>query len=333
MEQDALKRDYENLYQLAFRFCNELTNQVKSILDRELISLAVPIESRVKSWNSITEKLKRRELAVDTLQQLTDFIGLRIILLFQRDVKRTTDVISNTFEILEKEDTFDRLGEDQFGYRSIHLIVKLPKEWLRVPGLSSFGDLLAEIQIRTAAQHIWAASSHLLQYKHETSVPTSLRRTIYRVSALLETVDLEFERLIKLRDEYRGEVAIPDKNSTLDTDILESILDKMLPSNNKVSSEPYAELLDDLHAFDISTVADLQELLSKHKNKMIEQDAKRAEQERKDKVTISTLDETSKKRIEMGIYFTHVGLVRMALICEFGKRYDIYQRKMSTKNK
>lgn len=328
MKQDALKREHENLYGSALGFCNELTSQVKDILDRELISLAVPIESRVKSWNSIAEKLKRRELAVDTLQKLTDFIGLRIILLLQRDVKRTTEVITNTFEILEKEDTFDRLGEDQFGYQSIHLIVKLPKEWLNVPTLSQFGDLLAEIQIRTTAQHIWAAMSHHLQYKQETSVPVNLRRTIYRVSALLETVDLEFERLMQLRDEYRGEVAIPDKNSTLNADILESILDNMLPSNNKVSSEPYAELLDDLHAFDISTVADLQELISKHKNKMIEQDAKRAEQERKDKVTISTLDETNKKRIEMGIYFTHVGLVRLALICEFGKRYDIYQRKI-----
>jgi ppGpp synthetase/RelA/SpoT-type nucleotidyltranferase len=31
------------------------------------------------------------------------------------------------------------------------------------------GGLRAEVQVRTTAQHIWAAASHKLQYKHEES--------------------------------------------------------------------------------------------------------------------------------------------------------------------
>lgn len=56
--------------------------------------------------------------------------------------------------------------------------------------------LKAEVQVRTVTQHVWAAASHVLQYKQEASVPLPVRRSIYRVSALLETVDLEFERVL-----------------------------------------------------------------------------------------------------------------------------------------
>jgi putative GTP pyrophosphokinase len=71
--------------------------------------------------------------------------------------------------VLERQDAQLRLAEDQFGYASIHFAVELPASWLRVPSRAGLGGLRAEIQVRTTAQHIWAAASHKLQYKHEES--------------------------------------------------------------------------------------------------------------------------------------------------------------------
>ena len=92
-------------------------------------------------------------------------------------------------------------------YQSLHYIIRIPKHWLKVSTFADLGELKAEIQLRTLAQHIWAATSHKLQYKHEDSVPPPIRRSIYRVSALLETVDLEFERVLAERGTYIEESA------------------------------------------------------------------------------------------------------------------------------
>ena len=78
----------------------------------------------------------------------------------------------------------------------------MPDDWLNVPTFREFKGLRAELQIRTLAQQLWAAASHKLQYKRESSVPYPIRRSIHRVAALLETVDLELERVLSERDPH-----------------------------------------------------------------------------------------------------------------------------------
>jgi putative GTP pyrophosphokinase len=99
----------------------------------------------------------------------------------------------NTFDIIKQENTTRKLREDQFGYSSMHYVVRFPKDWLVVPAMALFGEMKAEIQVRTIAQHLWADASHILQYKNEENIPEPIKRSIHRVSAILETVDLEFE--------------------------------------------------------------------------------------------------------------------------------------------
>ena len=149
-------------------------------------------------------------------------------------------------DVIAQEDTGGRLRESQFGYQSVHLTVKLPASWLSVPSFSGLGSLMAEIQIRTLAQHIWAVASHKLQYKQEASVPEPVRRSIHRVSALLETVDLEFERVVDERARYLEEVGSGAADESLNVDLLTRILSESLPEQNRVESEHSAKLLDDL---------------------------------------------------------------------------------------
>jgi ppGpp synthetase/RelA/SpoT-type nucleotidyltranferase len=69
-------------------------------------------------------------------------------------------------------------------------------------GALAYFRMVFELQLRTLAQHIWAVASHKLQYKREASVPVPIRRSINRVSALLEMVDLEFDRVLLEREQY-----------------------------------------------------------------------------------------------------------------------------------
>ncbi len=197
MDVDRLRAEYQVLAPRTERFVNALLVEFAQLLPKQNIALAVPIEHRVKDWGSIADKIERKSLALEELTQLQDLIGLRLILLFRRDLEKTHRLISETFTVLSHEDTAERLDVTQFGYQSFHYVIELPESWLTVPSFADFANLKAEIQTRTLAQHMWAAGSHKLQYKQEQSVPEPVRRSINRVSALLETVDLEFERVLQ----------------------------------------------------------------------------------------------------------------------------------------
>lgn len=311
-----LKENYLQVSPQAERLRSALVDQLNHLLFKENISLGVPIESRVKNWSSIEEKLERKDLSLICVEDLDDLIGMRLILLFRRDLAFIGKLLSENLNILSSEDKSAQLSETQFGYQSQHFIVKLPKQWLNVPTWRDLGDLRVEIQVRTLAQHIWAAVSHKLQYKHEASVPPPLRRSIHRASALLETVDIEFDRLLEAREAYVEQVIIQnDPEKPLNVDILESILTKILPAQNKKPNEPYDQLISDLHFFGVHTAGQLEDLLVRHYDAILKSDAAQAKTNKRDE----------------GFYFQHIGLVRQGLRKEFGedevKDYLIEQMK------
>ena len=310
---DDLEREYHSLRVIAERFLASLTDQIEHMLLNNGVALGVPVEYRVKSWESICQKIERRNLQPDNIKELNDLIGLRLMLLFMRDVKKTNELITQTFNVVEQEDTIQRLREDQFGYQSFHVIVKMPQEWLRVPSLRDFAAFRAEIQIRTLSQHIWAAASHVLQYKHKASVPQPVRRSIHRVSALLETVDLEFERALQDREGYIEQTKIADNREKLNVDLLSSLLDKMLLAQNKSKHEDYSELLVDLRHFNIEKVSALKELLSSFLDAVLAKDVKLVKKS-KERGDINK----TKDRCEKGVFFSHTGLTRSALEMKIG---------------
>jgi ppGpp synthetase/RelA/SpoT-type nucleotidyltranferase len=318
-----LESQYKAVSPLAERFAEELKHQLEHLLIDASISLSFPIQQRVKAWSSIAEKFERKSLQLRELKQLNDLVGLRLILQFRRDIATVSGLIDKHFRVIEKYDTVERLKEDQFGYSSTHFVIELPESWLAVPTLSSLKGLRAELQVRTTAQHIWAAASHTLQYKQEESVPLPIRRAIHRVSALLETVDLEFERVLEQRAAYRQEVSIEQSPAPLNVDLLEKLLDSQWPLENKAPDEDYAELLRDLLAFEIGTSKTLLDLIIKHRSSVLQHDKEQAEREMKEQRE-KPLPGTSPERIERGVFFTHGGLTREALSEEFGRAWLKY---------
>jgi putative GTP pyrophosphokinase len=234
--------------------------------------------------------------------------------LFKKDLDKVKELIKAHFIVLDEEDTGNRLNEDQFGYRSFHYQIKLKPEWVQVPSLFGLGELSAEIQVRTVAQHIWAAASHELQYKKEAGVPNVIKRAIHRVSALLETVDLEFERVLDARQNYLETLNVTLEEQRLDVDLLAKYLDEKLPPENKAEdqSENYSELLSNLEHVGIKTVKQLSDLWEKHKEEVMKYDAKTAEQIAKNPKDVRYTD-----RVLKGYFFVHVGLMRQAITFEF----------------
>lgn len=323
---DTLHTQFNILIGSANRLRSALAEQFESLLATNKVTLGVPMESRVKSWESVAEKLERKSLQLRRLQDLDDLVGIRIILLFRPDVARIDELIQGTFDVLSTEDASMRLTESQFGYQSRHYVLKLPPIWLQIPSFAGLGDLKAEVQVRTLAQHIWAAASHKLQYKHEATVPPPLKRSIHRVSALLETIDLEFERLLVERALYVEEkTANLGSSEPLNVDLTEFVLSEMLPPLNRTDDEDYAELLGDLNYFGVRTAGALQSLLGKHIAEVLSADADEVDRY----VDDGSDSAATVERVANGVFFTHVGLARQALSEEFGED-QVMRRLIST---
>lgn len=314
-----LQIDYENRQASAERFCLALVEQIKELTAQNNITLAVPIESRVKNWSSINEKIERTNLKLEDILQLYDLVGIRLILLFKRDLDRCRKLIEENLEIIKQEDTASRLGESQFGYQSYHYVIKLPKGWLSIPTLKDFTEYKAEIQIRTIAQHIWAAASHTLQYKQEDNVPETVRRSIYRVSALLETVDLEFERVLSEREEYVKEIQPETQDEKLNVDLLREILDAFLPIENRSDDEDYSGLIRNLSNCEINKPSGLISLINEKLEMALEYDAKKAEHLKRGSEGIykGLYTESEIDRASRGVFHGHTDLILLMLV---GKR-------------
>lgn len=303
-----LQNEYNHIKPEADRILNELIKQLGEIVSENFLSLAIPIEGRVKSWDSIQTKFRRKYHDVNSVLELPDLIGLRLVFLYLRDVNTAADCISNTFSIVEEEDAAERLGDSQFGYQSYHAVVRIPDEWAKLPTLSGCDKFKIEIQMRTLAQHAWAAASHNLQYKREGSVPEEVKRSINRVSALLETVDLEFERVLQERERYIEEVT-DGSPVMLDVELLTSILNFRLPPENRNEEEDYSELVKDLQRVGIVDKAGLTFLIDNQLQEAVKRDQEIVEGKHAEYYGEDI------KRKEKRTFFSHTGLIRYMLEC------------------
>lgn len=192
----ALYAEKHTLYQ---HFATRVASLIEQLLKKRSVSTYV-IEHRAKSVESFREKIQRPGKAyTNPLDEITDLAGCRVILHYQEDVAIVSDLLRSEFVVDETRSggMLEELSTDQFGYRSIHLILALNGIRLALPEWSAFRGMVAEVQIRTVLQHAWAAVSHSLQYKRESDVPSILRRRLNRLSGLFELADDEFSALRK----------------------------------------------------------------------------------------------------------------------------------------
>lgn len=319
-----LEEEYIKIYPDLERFKKAILDQIENLLEENQVPLGFPIQSRTKSWNSIVEKVESGRFNIKkSIEELQDLVGVRVILLFNRDVEKVCEILKDNLEVIKQYDTSEKLKDDQFGYSSIHFISKIPDNWKNVPTLKGMEKHKIEIQVRTLSQHSWAEASNQLQYKQENNVPRELLRSIGRVSALLETVDLEFERLLNEREKYKAILNKDEDNSEnpiLDVDILEIILDRKLPHKNKIQNEDFSRLIDDLRIFGIERKKELENLIDKYYEEALENDRKHTE-----RFPIKTHKKNA--------YYTFTGLIRIMCRIDQPKVYHEIFIKHLNKNK
>lgn len=300
MNIDELKIEYRDFETHAEPLIRFLQKQFEALLHGANAVLAVPIQHRIKTFDSILEKSNRKGIDLEHIHIFNDLVGFRLIFLNQSSVQLAEEVLAENFDILDSQNKASELGPSQFGYQSVHYNIRIPVSWQDLPQFKNSPRISIEVQLRTLSQHVWAVLSHDMQYKNESSVPENVLRSVSRLSALLETVDLEINRIFKLRDDYRENMLSTE--SKLNVDSLEQLLDSIYPAQNKRHPEFYADLLGDMYAFNIQHVSGLKSILD------------------------SRIAETLDKENELAIVddkpkYTHVGLASYALSRELGKKW------------
>lgn len=168
------------------------------ILDREFSILYASnpihhIDSRLKSPKSIVEKLQRKGLPVtveSAEENLQDIAGIRIICNYLDDIYRLAEMLihQQDIELVEQVDYIQSPKPN--GYRSLHLVVRVPVF------LSSHTELVpVEIQIRTIAMDFWASLEHQLRYKNDVEATASLKYRLQRCAEQSAALDLEMQSI------------------------------------------------------------------------------------------------------------------------------------------
>ncbi len=330
---NLIKSEYNEINPHCQEFSSELVKQITSLLVNRNIQLAFPVQCRIKTWSSITDKIiQKRFNPKSSIVEMQDLIGIRIILLFKQDSDMVANVIREKLNVVREYNTVDNLLENQFGYLSIHQVIELKDGWLKIsPRLRNFAGVKAEIQIRTLAQHSWAELSNKFQYKNEGNVPKPLKRAINRISALLETVDLEFDRILHSREIYQKEldgiVFTNESDEQLNVELLIKITRHFLPKQSEVADENYGALFESLKILNIISVGELITLIENYLEKVRQLDKDTAEKlyaEFREKRTFilskHMLDNMAQvKKLYKGFFYSHVGLIRMMLFLKFGE--------------
>jgi len=113
---------------------------------------------RLKSADSILEKIRRKGLVVNTVSDIGkvmhDLLGFRIITDNLEDLWAFDQFLTTSFEVKSRTDTVSSAG--QYGYRSIEYGLLHHDADTEVP---------FEVQLRTQLQHYWASSSFFLFHK------------------------------------------------------------------------------------------------------------------------------------------------------------------------
>lgn len=183
---------------------------LKSTLDGHGISY-VDIPFREKSKKSFLKKIedKNKEKTYSP-KDMTDLAGIRVITLIESDIKKVSELIQILFKV-HPEDSINKtesLGEDKVGYRSVHFVCDIGETRAELPEWEFLKGHSFEIQVRTALMHAWAEIEHDRGYKLSGKLPSDLARRFSLLSGLLESADLEFNRLTVEIENYAKNIKI-----------------------------------------------------------------------------------------------------------------------------
>lgn len=180
---------------------NDINTLIKEYINDSNYNPINHIEYRIKSIDSINDKLKRKGYEINddnTFKYIRDVVGYRIICNFLSEVDEVVKIIesSKQIKIVSRKDYITH--PKNTGYISYHLIVEVPIY------LSSGVEYIpAEIQIRTLAMNFWAALDHKIQYKFPSVVPDEVAKELYNISLNVRNLDTKMVSLNDIMNKYK----------------------------------------------------------------------------------------------------------------------------------
>ena len=232
-------------YELAVR---ELIVKFEHIIsehrENDLYSPIEQVSGRVKSVSSILEKMQRKHIPMERMEEeVEDIAGIRIICQFEEDIETVASLIQNRSDMTIKSEKNYLKHVKQSGYRSLHLIIYYTVETLNGPR-----KLQAEIQIRTMAMDFWATIEHSHQYKYKGDMPPHVAERLTNAADAIILLDQEMS---SVRDEIMDAQNSSQMQSNLVKDILNNIENLYRVSSEREITKIQTEFLRVFHTKDL----------------------------------------------------------------------------------
>ncbi len=181
--------------------------------ENDLYSPIEQVSGRVKSVSSILEKMQRKHIPMERMEEeVEDIAGVRIICQFEEDIETVASLIQKRMDMEIKSEKNYLKHMKQSGYRSYHLIIYYTVETIQGPK-----KLQAEIQIRTMAMNFWATIEHSLQYKYKGDMPLHVTERLSKAADAIISLDHEMSLV-------RSEIMDAQNSSQLQSNLIKDIL-------------------------------------------------------------------------------------------------------------
>lgn len=269
----ALRPVFERIEAIAY-------DKLCSLLEEQGLYVTT-IEHRIKEEKSLAGKLMLKGGKYESLRDITDIFGIRVITFYTEDVDKVAAIVKGLFDIDWKESVDKRKAHElsSFGYNSLHYICRLPRKIVYDPAMPELNELRFELQMRTALQHVWSTIEHDIGYKGDVKIPSIYRRQFSRLAGMLELIDDEFSRLRTTLTDYRRQIQSLVASGKLDevpldTDSFRSYL-QLHPFdalNRRIAAANQAEIfpaplmpfLRILLSFKVDTLGDVQRFIEEN---------------------------------------------------------------------
>jgi len=182
----------------------------------DLYSPIERVEGRVKSVSSLLEKMHRKGIPMEEMEEaIEDIAGVRIICQFEEDIGVVASLIRHRSDLQIKSEKNYLKNIKESGYRSYHIIIYYTVETLNGPK-----KLQAEIQIRTMAMNFWATVEHSLQYKYKGAIPPHVTERLTNAADAIISLDHEMSLV-------RNEIMDAQMSSQIQKNLVQEILNEI----------------------------------------------------------------------------------------------------------
>lgn len=237
-----------------FPLYKEFIEYLRAKIDTELKKTGLwrRMDGRPKEVDSLIKKMiaKKKEY-----HEVFDKAGLRVIVRFHSELGEVCAIVETALHKIKREDTTERYGTSGFGYQAIHYEVRLLDG---DPEIEKYGSMIAEIQVKSLSQNLWAEMAHELTYKPGLNIPSSIERRVNCLNALIEVADMEFTRInddiqhlpgaeiyqiLAALERQFFKLAAVEYNKDLSLDVIEALM----PLYGSESTEVQAEHFKDFY--------------------------------------------------------------------------------------